>query len=167
MAAAETRHSGTKSNAAEAPAEGSAFLLARLGRVASRQLNDRLAETGLKPPQAVILITLRDMGPMNQQALGERLRIDASNLVAFLNSLEDEGLLVRRRDPEDRRRHIVEITGEGIARCPACFGPVAALEDELLAGLSPREQRVLNRMLERILQTMAVEEPGADSPGLG
>ncbi len=164
MAIARTKTSPTAASEPAAPAEGSAFLLARLGRVASRQLNDRLAETGLKPPQAVILITLRDMGPMNQQALGERLRIDASNLVAFLNSLEAEGLLVRKRDPEDRRRHIVEITEEGIARCPACFGPVAALEGELLAGLSAKEQRVLNNMLERILQTMAVEEPDEGDP---
>jgi DNA-binding MarR family transcriptional regulator len=149
----------TKTSAPAATADRSAFLLARLGRVASRQLNDRLAETGLKPTQVAILMTLRDLGPLSQQDLGERLRIDPSNLVAFLNSLEDEGLLVRKRDPEDRRRHIVEITEQGIERCPVCFEPVSALEDELLAGLSAQEQRVLNRMLSRILATMSVEEP--------
>ena len=143
------------------PVEGSAFLLARLGRVAARQLGERLAETGLKPPEAVILTTLRDVGPMTQQALGERLHIDPSNLVAFLNALEEEELVVRRRDPDDRRRHIVEITDQGLERCPACLGPVAELEDELLAGLSDQEQRVLNRMLSRILATMPVEEPPA------
>jgi DNA-binding MarR family transcriptional regulator len=161
---------GTKSDykTDEQPVEGSAFLLARLGRVAARQLGERLAETGLKPPEAVILTTLRDLGPMTQQALGERLHIDPSNLVAFLNALEEEELVVRRRDPDDRRRHIVEITEQGRERCPACLGPVAALEDELLAGLSAHEQRVLNRMLTRILATMAVEEPpdtGADENG--
>jgi DNA-binding MarR family transcriptional regulator len=148
----------------ERPVEASAFMLARLGRVASRQLSDRLAETGLKPPQAVILITLRDLGPMTQQALGDRLHVDPSNLVAFLNALEDEGLIVRKREPEDRRRHIVEITNSGIKRCPACFGPVAALDDQLLAGLSAKEKDALRDMLARVLATMEVEEPppGAD-----
>ena len=150
----------TKASAPVATADRSAFLLARLGRVASRQLNDRLAETGLKPTQVAILMTLRDLGPLSQQELGERLRIDPSNMVAFLNALEDEGFLVRKRDPDDRRRHIVEITQQGIDRCPVCFEPVSALEDELLAGLSAQEQRVLNRMLSRILATMSVEEPG-------
>jgi DNA-binding MarR family transcriptional regulator len=148
----------------ERPVEASAFMLARLGRVAARQLSDRLAETGLKPPQALILITLRDLGPMSQQALGDRLRVDPSNLVAFLNALEDEGLILRRRDPEDRRRHIVEITDLGMERCPACFGPVAALDDQLLAGLSADERDALREMLARVLATIEVEEPppGAD-----
>jgi DNA-binding MarR family transcriptional regulator len=150
-------------NADERPTEGSAFLLARLGRVAARHLGDRLAELGLKPPEAVILITLRDRGPMSQRALAERLHVDPSNLVAFLNALEGQGLLVRRRDPNDRRRHIVEITEEGIERSPRCFGPVAELESELFAGLSAEERRLLGRMLERILTTMSVpEEPRAD-----
>jgi DNA-binding MarR family transcriptional regulator len=156
---------GTK--AARRSTEGSAFLLARIGRVAARQLGDRLAETGLKPPEAAILITLRDRGPMTQQALGDRLHVDPSNLVAFLNGLEEQGLLVRRRDPTDRRRHIVEITEEGIERCPDCFRPIAELEGELLAGLNAEERHVLERMLERILTTMSVEEepPGRSTSG--
>jgi DNA-binding MarR family transcriptional regulator len=151
----------------ERPTEGSAFLLARLGRVASRQLSDRLAETGLKPPEAAILITLRDRGPMSQQSLGERLRIDPSNLVAFLNGLEEQGMLVRRRDPSDRRRHIVEITKAGVDRCPGCFGKMSELESELFAGLSAEERRVLESMLERILATMTVEEPPSGDDGAG
>jgi DNA-binding MarR family transcriptional regulator len=147
----------------ERPVEASAFMLARLGRVAARQLSDRLAETGLKPPQAVILITLRDLGPMSQQALGDRLHVDPSNLVAFLNALEEEGLVVRRRDPDDRRRHIVEITDRGVERCPTCFGPVADLDDQLLVGLSADEKEALRRMLARVLATMEVEELPPDT----
>jgi DNA-binding MarR family transcriptional regulator len=147
----------------ERPVEASAFMLARLGRVAARQLSDRLAGTGLKPPEAVILITLRDLGPMSQQALGDRLHVDPSNLVAFLNSLENDGLVVRRRDPEDRRRHIVEITERGIERSPTCFGPVATLDDELLIGLSDDEKEELRDMLARVLATMEVDEPPPDA----
>jgi DNA-binding MarR family transcriptional regulator len=154
---ASVRSVGTKPD--ERPVEASSFLLARIGRVAARQLSDRLAETGLKPPEAVILTTLRNLGPMTQHALGDRMYVDPSNLVAFLNALEAEGLVVRRRDPDDRRRHIVEITAAGIERCPACFGPVAELDDQLLAGLSAEEKDVLRGLLARVLATMEVEEP--------
>ena len=141
--------------------ESSAFLLARLGRVASRQLTEELLGTGLKPSQASILILLRDLGPMSQQALGERLHVDPSNLVAFLNALEGEGLLVRKRDPSDRRRHIVEITPQGIKRAPGCDECVVALEDQLFAGLSAEDREHLHRMLAQVLETMALEEPSS------
>jgi DNA-binding MarR family transcriptional regulator len=135
------------------------FLLARLGRIAARQLDDYLAVTGLKRPHAAVLMELRNFGPLSQQALGERLHIDPSNLVAFLNALEDDGLLVRRRDPADRRRHIVEITPEGSARIPVCDEPLDQLEDQLFAGLSADERDRLRDLLERTVAEMSIEEP--------
>jgi DNA-binding MarR family transcriptional regulator len=144
------------------PAESPAFMLARLGRVAARLLNDELAEIGLKPPEAAILIMLRDHGPVSQQELGERLRIDPSNLVSFLNALEHDGLLVRRRDPADRRRHIVEITKLGAERVPRCEGPVAALENQLFATLSRGDREQFRRILAELLVAMPEEEVPGD-----
>ncbi len=130
--------------------ERSAVLLARLGRLAARRLNEGLAATGLKPPHASILIMLRDLGPMSQRELGERLRVDASNLVVFLNALESEGLVARTRDPDDRRRHIVEATDAGIKRVPPCDDAVDKLEDELFSGLSAEDRERLHEMLMRL-----------------
>ena len=48
-----------------------------------------------------------------QQELVDALCMDAKNVVLLLNELEDPGYLVRRRDPEDRRRHRVHITDAG------------------------------------------------------
>ncbi|HEX2467945.1 MAG TPA: MarR family winged helix-turn-helix transcriptional regulator [Solirubrobacterales bacterium] len=142
--------------------EHSAFLLARLGRLAARRLNQQLAEAGLKPPQAAILIMLRDHGPLSQQELAERLRVDPSNLVIFLNALEEAGSLVRRRDPADRRRHIVEITKQGSERVPACYGPVDALEEELFGSLSAEDRERLHALLTEVLANTSLEEPATD-----
>jgi DNA-binding MarR family transcriptional regulator len=160
----------TESTRVEGPAdsespevlESPAFLLARLGRVAARRLNEHLAITGLKPPHAAILIELCAFGPISQQALGERLHVDPSNLVGSLNALERDGLVLRRRDPADRRRHIVEVTKRGIERLPACDHPVDALEDQLFADLSAEERKQLHGLLGRILLTMSVEELGPE-----
>ena len=152
----------TKAKQRPAP-EAPAFLLARLGRVAARRLNERLAKIGLKPPHAAILVMLRDSGPMSQQDLGDRLHVDPSNLVNFLNPLERDGLVVRKRDPADRRRHIVEITEKGIERVPVCDGPIEALENELFAGLSAEDRRELQRILGEIQLTTLVEEPEDDA----
>ncbi len=47
--------------------------------------------------------------------MARRLRWDPSDLVAVVDTLERDGLAVRRRDPADRRRYALEITTEGSA----------------------------------------------------
>jgi len=122
------------------------FLLAQLGRAATRSFSDALAPTGLKPPHTAVLVQLRARGAMTQQALGDVLCKDPSNLVALLNDLEEAGLAVRRRDPDDRRRHIVELSRRGATRLERAL---AAAQDELLAGLDEDERAELERLLTR------------------
>jgi DNA-binding MarR family transcriptional regulator len=125
------------------------FLLAQLGRAATRSFSDALAPTGLKPPHTAVLVQLRARGAVTQQALGDVLCKDPSNLVALLNDLEEAGLAVRRRDPDDRRRHIVELSRRGAARLEDAERALAAAQDELLAGLDEDERAELERLLTR------------------
>jgi DNA-binding MarR family transcriptional regulator len=134
------------------------FLLGRIGKLASRRFAKALEKTGLKPPQAGVLMTLRDRGAMTQQALGDLLHVDPSNLVGILNELEDEGLAVRRRDPSDRRRHIVEISAAGLEQIGAIEEVVVEVENGLLGGLSDDERSELQRLLARVVQQLAREE---------
>jgi DNA-binding MarR family transcriptional regulator len=103
----------------------------------------------LKPPHTAVLVQLRARGPMTQQALGDSLCKDPSNLVGLLNDLEHAGLAVRRRDPDDRRRHIVEISASGRARLEDAERALAAAQDELLAGLDDDERDQLEHLLAR------------------
>jgi DNA-binding MarR family transcriptional regulator len=128
-----------------------ALLLARVGRITERRFADELEGSGLKPAQVGILISLRGLGRVGQQARGELLQIDPSNLVTLLNSLEHDGLITRRRDPTDRRRHIVEISEPGLARLAQAERPLARVEDALLARLDHEEREQLRVLLGRIL----------------
>src|SRR3954449_563588 len=134
------------------------FLLGRLGKVVSRQFTKALEATGLKPPHAAVLMTLGDRGPMTQQVLGDLLHVDPSNLVGLLNELEENGWAVRRRDPSDRRRHIVEISAEGLDRVADLDKIVTGVEDQLLAGLDEREREQLQGLLARVLEQAAGED---------
>ena len=138
------------------------FLLGRIGKLASRRFAKALENTGLKPPHAGVLMTLHQRGPMTQQALGDLLHVDPSNLVGILNELEDNGLAVRRRDPDDRRRHIVEISPKGLDQVAGIEDVVSEVEDGLLAGLDADERAQLQRLLARVVEQAAVEE-GPDS----
>jgi DNA-binding MarR family transcriptional regulator len=69
-----------------------------------------LAPLGLRARHLMALAVLRDGGGSTQQALAAILEMDGTNIVGLLNDLEAEDLIERRRSPEDRRRHMVELT---------------------------------------------------------
>jgi DNA-binding MarR family transcriptional regulator len=137
-------------------AQHTGFLLARLGRAVTRQYRSALTPTGLKPRQTNALLTLRDEGAMSQQALGATLDIDASNLVVLLNDLEADGLILRRRDPEDRRRHLVEISNRGSKLICEVERASMQIEDEFFAELEADERVTLHDLLARVARSTGV-----------
>ena len=70
----------------------------------------------MRASEFAILHQLYEAGPISQQALGRALRIHASNLVALIDELEADGSVIRRRDPDDRRRYLLELTDDGVRR---------------------------------------------------
>ena len=91
----------------------STVLITRMARAMRRQFERAVAPLGLRARHLVALTHLKDHGPSAQQTLIEALGLDASNLVALLNELEDADLIVRSRDRADRRRGIIELSAEG------------------------------------------------------
>ncbi len=125
-------------------------LISHLAQVVRRDADQALADVdGMRPRHLVALTLLRDHGPMAQAALGEGLRLDPSNVVALLNDLEARGLVTRRRDPVDRRRHIVALSDGGVRALDRAEAGLAAVEDALLSGLSADERSTLRELLLR------------------
>jgi MarR family transcriptional regulator, lower aerobic nicotinate degradation pathway regulator len=106
-----------------------------------------LAALDMRPRHLLTLTVLRDLGGSTQQALATRLSIDRTNLVGLLNELETEGLIERRRSPEDRRRHIVEITPPGRETLAKAEFALAAVEDAVLAALDTEQREALYQLL--------------------
>lgn len=91
-----------------------------------------------------------DGGP--QQELAEALCMDANNVVLLLNELEDLGYVSRRRDPSDRRRHLVDLTAPGSKALNTAEGKQETIEDDVLKALDPEERATLWRLLGRALR---------------
>jgi DNA-binding MarR family transcriptional regulator len=123
------------------------LLLIKLGRITLHRFTDALAPLDLKPRHVATLIELRDHGPLTQQALVERLHLDPTNVVAVLNELERTGLAERRRDPEDRRRHIVEASPKAAAILVKAEKAMDKAEAELFEALDDGERVVLQELL--------------------
>jgi DNA-binding MarR family transcriptional regulator len=130
------------------------LLLARHGGSAEARIREALTASGATSRHAVVLMHL-DSGQFSQRDLGARLGVDPSVLVALLNALEDRDLVRRRRDPADRRRHIVEITEAGAAAVTKIDAAIGRVEDELFADLTPQERDTLHSLLARVRTTQA------------
>jgi DNA-binding MarR family transcriptional regulator len=108
-----------------------------------------LAPLGLRPRHLVALTVLRDHGEGTQQGLAAALQIDRTNLVGLLNDLETAGLIERRRDVDDRRRHIVELTAAGGTRLREAECALAAAENEVLGALDTAQRELLYQLLQQ------------------
>jgi len=126
------------------------WVLAQSGRHAGGLIQRTCAERGLKPLQSRVLILLTTRGSLSQQRLLEELGVDPSVLVTLLNDLERDDLAWRRRNPADRRRHIVELTERGGEVVAEIDCDVAARERELFADFAEGDVRTLRNLLGRI-----------------
>jgi DNA-binding MarR family transcriptional regulator len=66
------------------------------------------------------------------------------------------GWAERRRDVEDRRRHVVDIAPTGREALFRAERALDGLEEEVLADLSPHERDTLRDLLARTLAAAAV-----------
>ncbi len=144
-------------------------LLDHLARLARGRVEAALEDVGLRLRHVVALTLLRDHGEATQQSLIASLRLDPSNLVGLLNELENEGLIARRRHPDDRRRHVVALTPAGSERLAAADAALAGVEDEVLAGLDPQERAQLYALLFKATggQVRSCTESAADEIASG
>src|SRR5579871_1730442 len=89
------------------------YLAGNVARIGHALLHDALAEHELRLPQYAVLCALSDFGPLAQHELADRLDINRSHLVGYLDTLEQRGLVERERDPNDRRRQRVALNRSG------------------------------------------------------
>jgi DNA-binding MarR family transcriptional regulator len=136
---------------AAAPATGGTIvLLTRLARAVF--LRSSVDLVGMNLRNMVVLAYLRDHPGVAQQTLTEDLSMDSNTGVLVLNDLEDLEFAERRRDPADRRRHLVDITDAGLEALERAEVAQGSIEDEILGGLSAGERAELRRLLLKALE---------------
>ena len=131
-------------------ATGPIVLLTRLARVVYRRSTVDLV--GMRLRELGALAYLRDHQEATQHAVSKALCIDANNCVLLLNDLEALHYVERRRDPMDRRRHLVELTTTGRVALERAELAQSTVEDDVLAALSTEERGQLQRLLSRALE---------------
>ncbi|MFL5960317.1 MAG: MarR family winged helix-turn-helix transcriptional regulator [Gaiellaceae bacterium] len=132
------------------------FLLKRLGFAAKQRSVAAYEEAGLTPYHHAILTVLDEGAPETQAAIADVLGYDRGTLVTLLDELEEQALVERKRDPEDRRRHLVRLTADGKHTLGRLRALAKRLEDEFLAPLDAEQREALHSLL---LELAARHEP--------
>jgi DNA-binding MarR family transcriptional regulator len=128
-------------------ASSSGYLLARLGVAFKNQAIARAAASGFELYDYSVLAILGEGDRATQATIADALTLDPSRLVALLDSLEERGMVVRQRDPQDRRRHVVSITDTGRGELTRVRAIVRQFEDEFFSPLDTENREALHEML--------------------
>jgi len=136
---------------------GLVTLLTNLSKALHRRSSEELLGMRLKPYMA--LGYMGDHPGATQQELESALFMDANSVVLILNELEAAQFSIRRRDAQDRRRHIVEITPTGRHALDKANKARESLEDEVLGPLSPDERATLLSLVRRVLDGLLQPVP--------
>jgi DNA-binding MarR family transcriptional regulator len=134
------------------------YLLSQVAKVAKRDLDDRLADKGLRLRHMAVLAVVEE-GPASQLDLGRRLAMDPSDVTATVDGLEATRLVARSTDPADRRRKLVTLTAAGRKRLDWAERVARELCDELLEPVPERRRAQLHRDLHQVLLTRDTTHP--------
>ena len=125
----------------------SSFLLKRLGFLLKERGFAAFETTGLSPYHHAVLALLEEDPRETQATIADALGYDRSHLVGILDDLEERGLIERKRDPSDRRRHLVSLTADGKSALSRLRDVVTRMEDEFFAPLDAARREALHALL--------------------
>jgi MarR family transcriptional regulator, transcriptional regulator for hemolysin len=126
------------------------LLLDRVARQLSRDFDQALGEAGGSRPMWLVLLALTIDEEANQRRLAEFVGIRGATLTHHLNAMESAGLVVRSRDPANRRSHVVRRTPSGDEMFLRLREAATAFDEQLRRGLSTKEIDALTTLLERL-----------------
>jgi DNA-binding MarR family transcriptional regulator len=133
-----------------------AFLLKRLGWAVKDRTFEAFEAAGESPYHYSVLAVLEESARETQATIADALGYDRSWLVGLLDELEEAGLIERRRDPADRRRHLVSLNPAGKKKLARLRAISQGVEEEFLAPLDPAQRGQLHTVL---LQLAAHHDP--------
>jgi MarR family transcriptional regulator, lower aerobic nicotinate degradation pathway regulator len=133
-----------------------AYLLKRLGMQVKERTIVAYEAVGANPFYYSVLAVLEEGARDTQATIADALGYDRSWLVGILDELEEAELIERRRDPGDRRRHLVNLTPAGKKKLVQLRKISKAVEDEFLATLDAEQREQLHGLL---LQVAADHDP--------
>jgi MarR family transcriptional regulator for hemolysin len=109
--------------------------LGRTSKLVAQAFEAAMVEAGGTLPVWLTLLSVKSSELANQRELAGMIGIQGATLTHHLNAMEAQGLLTRRRDPDNRRVHLVELTEAGEAMFLKLRAAALIFDKRLRAGL--------------------------------
>lgn len=131
------------------------LVLDRVARQLSREFDEALVEAGGSRSIWLVLLALTINKQANQRQLADFVGIRGATLTHHLNAMESAGLVVRSRDPENRRSHVVRRTPSGDEMFLRLRDAATAFDRRLRRGLSAGDVDTFRTLLDRLSKNSA------------
>ncbi|MFF4740982.1 MarR family winged helix-turn-helix transcriptional regulator [Streptomyces sp. NPDC001262] len=128
------------------------WLLNRASVRGRRLVAEALARDGMRMPHHAVLSAVADLEPVAQAELGRTTGFDPKDMVGLLNDLQDQGLVTRAPDPNDRRKNAITLTPQGRKRLTRLARLGEEANEALLSALSPAERELFLALLQRVVE---------------
>lgn len=138
--------------------------LTATGRAVGRAFDEALVEAGGSLSTWLVLMSLKRRPVASQRELAAAVGIQGATLTHHLNAMESAGLLTRRRDPANRRIHVVELTEHGEAAFQRMRAVAVAFDRRLRTGMDADDIERLSQLLGRLHDNIRVDGDAPDGP---
>jgi len=114
-------------------------------------LDRELAQFDITAAQLIVLASVANKEADSPAGLCKNISYDPGAMTRMIDRLEQKGLVRRNPNPEDRRATNLEITTAGRALYPQLLAAKESVQAQFLRGFSEQEVRVLEQLLNRML----------------
>jgi DNA-binding MarR family transcriptional regulator len=111
---------------------------------------NRMAKFELRPVDFTLLSLIKANPNITQKRLAQAANVSPPNLAPMLDKLETRGIVIRQRNPMDKRSQTLALTKEGLSLCTKAEKTALALEIEATAALTDGERDQLMRLLQKV-----------------
>ncbi|MEY2943038.1 MAG: hypothetical protein RLY97_1052, partial [Pseudomonadota bacterium] len=129
------------------------FLIRRAHQIAVSIFLEEATDLGITTTQYGALVVLNTRQDLDQVGLSTLVGIDRSTTALVVGKLESSGFLLRKGDPQDKRRKVLALTDAGREVLTRSAEPARRTREREMAMFTAEDQVTFLRLLETFVAT--------------
>lgn len=132
------------------------FVVRHLWHKISRMYNQKANEHGLTVSIGFILLNIDKDGTPSTQ-LGPKMGMEPTSLSRTLKTMEDKGLIYRKSDDKDKRKVLIHLTEEGVAKRKIAKTVILDFNERLISSIPKGKLKTFYEVAERLDTSIDIE----------
>lgn len=134
------------------------FIVNRAAKAFVKALDTDLRENvGVTFGQWKVIVMLANQNGLTQKEIADRLGLEGPTLIPIIDKMEQEGLLVRKVDPDDRRNNRIYRTEKADELWDRMIECALRIREVSLRGIHEQDINIMRKVLEKISENLRME----------